>query len=185
MKRMELIQRLAELDRRGVYVLARRDIEKLFPTEGAKAMEQSLKRMVADGLLQRVARGLYINPAAASKNRWVAEEIAKALRPSSLSYVSLESMLSEYGVISQVPISRLTVMTTGASGLVETPYGTLEFTHTKRGMAEIIARTLVAKGRPLRVATKQAAIRDLVRVGRNTNMMDPDEMGDEQEGVAP
>ena len=77
------------------------------------------------------------------------------------------------------------VMTTGASGLVETPYGTLEFTHTKRGMAEIIARTLVAKGRPLRVATKQAAIRDLVRVGRNTNMMDPDEMGDEQEGDAP
>lgn len=185
MKRMELIQRLAELDRRGVYVLARRDIEKLFPTESAKAMEQSLKRMVADGLLQRVARGLYINSAAASKNRWVAEEIAKALRPGSLSYVSLESMLSEYGVISQVPISRLTVMTTGASGLVETPYGTLEFTHTKRGMAEIIARTLVAKGRPLRVATKQAAIRDLVRVGRNINMLDPDEMGDEQEGDAP
>ncbi len=28
-------------------------------------------------------------------------------------YVSLESMLSEYGLISQIPIDRLTVMTTG------------------------------------------------------------------------
>ncbi|MHB8564755.1 MAG: type IV toxin-antitoxin system AbiEi family antitoxin [Acidiferrobacteraceae bacterium] len=182
MKRMELIQRLAELDRRGVYVLAKRDIEKLFPEEGAKAMEQSLKRMVADGILKRVVRGLYVNPAASSKNRWIAEEIAKALRPGSLSYVSLESILSEYGVISQIPIDRMTVMTTGASGLVKTSYGTIEFTHTKRGTAEVVKRTLAAKGRPLRIATKQAAIRDLLRVGRNVNMMDPNEIGDGPEG---
>ena len=182
MKRMELIQRLAELDRRGVYVLAKRDIEKLFPEEGAKAMEQSLKRMVADGLLNRVVRGLYVNPAASSKNRWIVEEIAKALRPGKLSYVSLESILSEYGVISQIPIDRMTVMTTGASGLVKTSYGTIEFTHTKRGTAEVVKRTLAAKGRPLRIATKQAAIRDLLRVGRNVNMMDPNELSDEPEG---
>jgi len=183
MKRMELIRGLAQLDRQGVHVLARRDIEKLFPDEGAKSMDQSLKRMVADGLLQRVARGLYVNPAASSKNRWIAEEIAKALRPGSLSYVSLESILSEYGVISQIPVSRITVMTTGASGLIETPYGTIEFTHTKRGRAEIIKRTLVAKGRPLRIATRQAAVRDLLRVGRNANMMDQAELEDEPEGV--
>jgi len=180
---MELIRGLAQLDRQGVHVLARRDIEKLFPDEGAKSMDQSLKRMVADGLLQRVARGLYVNPAASSKNRWIAEEIAKALRPGSLSYVSLESILSEYGVISQIPVSRITVMTTGASGLIETPYGTIEFTHTKRGRAEIIKRTLVAKGRPLRIATRQAAVRDLLRVGRNANMMDQAELEDEPEGV--
>ena len=183
MKRMELIRGLAQLDRQGVHVLARRDIEKLFPDEGAKSMDQSLKRMVADGLLQRVARGLYVNPAASSKNRWIAEEIAKALRPGSLSYVSLESILSEYGVISQFPVSRITVMTTGASGLIETPYGTIEFTHTKRGRAEIIKRTLVAKGRPLRIATRQAAVRDLLRVGRNANMMDQAELEDEPEGA--
>ena len=181
MKRMELIQRLAELDRRGVYVLARRDIEKLFPEESTKAMDQSLKRLVADGLLQRVARGLYVNPAASSKNRWIAEEIARALRPGKLSYVSLESILSEYGVISQIPVNRMTVMTTGASGLVETPYGVIEFTHTKRGAAEIVKHTLLDKGRPLRIATKRAAVRDLLRVGRNANMMDRSELDDEPE----
>lgn len=182
MKRMELIRSLAELDRRGVHVLTRHDIEKLFPKESAKAMDQSLRRMVSDGLLQRVARGLYVNPAASSKNRWIAEEIAKALRPGNLSYVSLESILSEYGVISQIPISRLTVMTTGASGLIETPYGTIEFTHTKRGVADIIGRTLVDTGRPLRIATQQAAVRDLLRVGRNANMLHSSELEDEPEG---
>ena len=138
--------------------------------------------MVADRLLQRVARGLYVNPAASSKNRWIAEEIGRKLRPGNLFYVSLESVLSEYGVISQIPINRMTVMTTGASGLIETPYGTIEFTHTKRGKAEIVKRTLAPKGRPLRIATKQAAVRDLLRVGRNVNMMDLNALEDEQEG---
>lgn len=119
--KIELIRKLSELDRRGVHVLARRDIEKIFPDEGEKAMEKSLQRMVADGLLQRVARGLYLNPAATSKNRWIAEEIAKALRPGHLSYVSLESILSEYGAISQIPINRMTVMTTGKKAAWSTP----------------------------------------------------------------
>lgn len=184
MKKMELIRELSELDRRGIHLLARRDIEKLFPDEAEKAMEKSLQRMVADGLLQRVAKGLYLNPAATSKNRWVAEEIAKALRPGCLTYVSLESILSEYGAISQIPINRMTVMTTGKSGVVSTPYGTIEFTHTKRSPAQIIQRTMQIKGRPLRIASKQAAIRDLLRVGRNTNMIDNSELENEYSGEA-
>ena len=171
MTKIELIHRLAELDRLGIHVLARRDIEKLFPDEGEKAMEKSLQRMVSDGLLQRVAKGLYVNPAASSKNRWIAEEIAKALRPGCLSYVSLESMLSEYGAISQIPIDRITVMTTGRSGLHRTPFGTIEFTHTKRPRSDILGSTLAPKGRPLRIATRSAAVRDLLRVGRNSNMI--------------
>ena len=179
MKTKELTQKLADLDRWGAHVFARRDIEKMFPEESGKAMDKSLQRMVADGVLLRVAKGFYVNPVARSKNRWIAEEIAKALRPGCMSYVSLESMLSEYGVISQIMVSRLTVMTTGRSGVVETPYGTIEFTHTKRMRSEILGRTMEAKGRPLRIATRQAAIRDLVRVGRNVNMMEPETLTDE------
>ena len=39
MKQIEFIRRLAELDRHGIYVLARPDVEKLFPEEPDKAME--------------------------------------------------------------------------------------------------------------------------------------------------
>ena len=176
MNRIDLIHALAALDRQGVYVLLKRDIEKLFPQEGAKAMEKSLQRMVADGLLVRAAKGVYVNPVARSRTGWIIEDVAKALRPGKLCYVSLESMLSEFGVISQVPVSHITVMTTGASGLARTPYGDIEFTHTKRRVSDIVQCTLVAKGRPLRIATKQTAYRDLVRVGRNVNMVDLDEL---------
>jgi predicted transcriptional regulator of viral defense system len=61
MKQIELIRKLMVLDRQGIYVFARRDVEKLFPEEAEKAMEKSLQRMVGEGLLQRVARGLYLN----------------------------------------------------------------------------------------------------------------------------
>ena len=178
MKRMELIRGLQALDKVGVYVLSKRDIEKMFPKEAAKSMEKSLQRMVSDGLLVRVCKGLYLNPAASSKTSRVVEDIALALRPSSYSYVSLESMLSEYGVISQIPVGRITVMTTGAKGTYETPYGTIEFTHTRRSPAAVIARSLQAEGRPMRIAKKHAAVGDLLRVGRNTNMINEDELED-------
>ena len=67
MKKIDLIHRLAALDKKGVYVLSKADIGKMFPDEGAKAMEKSLQRMVADRLLIRAARGIYVNPAAASR----------------------------------------------------------------------------------------------------------------------
>ena len=178
MKKIDLIRGLAELDGVGVYVLAKRDIEKLFPKEQEKALEKSLQRMVCDKLLVRAAKGVYVNPAASSKNSRVIEDIARVLRPGCFSYVSLESMLAEYGVISQIPVSRITVMTTGAKGSYDTPYGTIEFTHTKRRPMDIILRTMRVTGRPLRIAQKMAAIQDLLRVGRNTNMISNSELED-------
>ncbi len=179
MLKTDFHRRLGELDRMSIYVLTRQDIEKLFPDERDKAMEKSLQRMVAEGVLTRAARGLYVNPAASTRNRWIAEEIARALRPDALCYVSLESMLSEYGAISQIPVDRLTVMTTGRRGVHATPFGTIEFTHTSRPRSEIIEATLAQPGRPLRIATRATAARDLRRVGRNTNLIvddgeDPD-----------
>lgn len=180
MKRMDLIGRLVELERRGLFVLTKRDIEKLFPDEEKKSLEKSLQRMVKDGLLVKAARGVYVNPSAATRNPgWIIEEVAKALRPGKLCYVSLESMLCEHGVISQIPMSHLTVMTTGASGTHATPYGVIEFTHTKRSATEVLSRTVFVKGRPLRIAKKRAAVQDLLRVGRNTDMIDHEELSED------
>lgn len=178
MNKIEAINKLAALDRVGVYVLSKSDLAKAFPDEKEKAFEKSLQRLVSDGILERVARGIYVNTMAKSKRGQVIEAIAAVLRRGHFSYVTRESMLSEYGVISQVPMSRITLMTTGASGVYETPYGTVEFTHTKRRPAELIQRTVTIKGRPLRVATKQAAVADLMRAGRNTSMIDMKELAD-------
>ncbi|CDH34911.1 conserved hypothetical protein [Xenorhabdus bovienii str. Intermedium] len=97
--------------------------------------------------------------------------IAKTMRRGEYNYVSLESALSEYGAISQIPIDRLTVMTTGRKGEYNTPFGTVEFTHTKRAVSDIINH-IQDVGRPLRLANKQAAYRDLKRAGRNTHLVE-------------
>src|SRR6218665_2829773 len=128
MKKIDLIHRLAALDKKGVYILSKADIGKMFPGEGAKAMEKSLQRMVADRLLIRAARGIYVNPAAASRNSRIIEDLAQAPRP---------------------------------GGTEETLFGTIEFTHTKRPVADILAHTQRIEGRPLRIAHKMAAVRDL------------------------
>lgn len=176
MNKSEALNALKKADHRGLYVFSKGDLWKMFPDEEEKAFQKSLQRLVVDGILERVTKGVYINPMARSKGVNVIEDIANVLRRGCFSYVSLEHTLSEYGIISQVPLSRITIMTTGASGTYATPYGTIEFTHTKRRPLEILNRSTLVKGRTLRVATKEAAIQDLRRVGRNVNMMDEDEI---------
>ena len=65
MNRIAAINKLAALDRFGVYVLSKGDLAKAFPDEKEKAFEKSLQRLVADGILQRVAKGIYVNAMAA------------------------------------------------------------------------------------------------------------------------
>lgn len=80
-------------------------------------------------------------------------------------------MLAEYGVISQIPLDRLSIMTTGREGVYKTAYGTIEFTHTKRSISDIIDNIRTIEKRPLRIATQGAALRDLKRVGRNLHLL--------------
>lgn len=58
----------------------------------------------------------------------------------------------------------------------KTPFGTIELTHTKRSLEDVLARTVQVEGRPLRIARKLTAYRDLVRVGRNLHLVDKDEL---------
>ncbi|MCJ8272078.1 MAG: hypothetical protein MJK04_22115, partial [Psychrosphaera sp.] len=106
-----------------------------------------------------------------SQDSHTIERVAVALRRGEYNYVSLESALSEYGVISQIPNDRITIMTTGRKGTYDTPWGTLEFTHTKRSVSDIVDNIHTVE-RPLRMASVQAAWRDLKRVGRNTHLVD-------------
>jgi predicted transcriptional regulator of viral defense system len=171
MKKLEAIQELRKFDKSGRYVFNKRDLAKLFPNDGPKAFDEGLNRIVKAGFLKRACRGTYVNENAQNLDGQVIEHIVKTLRRGCYNYISLESMLSEYGVISQIPMDRLTVMTTGKSGVYKTPYGVIEFTHTKRSVDSILSNTQHVKNRLLRVATKKTALRDLKRVGRNLNLI--------------
>lgn len=69
-------------------------------------------------------------------------------------------------------------MTTGRKGIYKTIYGVIEFTHTKRTVKDILENTIKIKERPLRIASKEAALRDLKRVGRNMNLINREELHD-------
>lgn len=171
MTKSEAIKILWEQDNKGKYVFSKRDLSLLFHTDQPKAFDEGLRRLVAAGLLKRACKGVYVNPYAKCINSFLIERIVKVLRRGHYNYVGLESALSEYGLISQIPIDRLTVMTTGRSGVYKTPYGTIEFTHTKRASADILEATKKVDTRPLRIATEETSIRDLYRVGRNIHLL--------------
>ncbi len=174
MKNLEALQIIRDFDKQNRFVFNRRDLSKLFLHDKPRTLDQSLNRLVKSGLLVRASRGVYVNANSQNKDGYTIEHIAKILRRGEYNYVSLESALSEYGLISQIPIDRLTVMTTGRKGIYKTPYGIIEFTHTKRSIENILNSIYSMEGRPLRVATKQAAIRDLKRVGRNMHLLNED-----------
>lgn len=179
MKKLQAIQVVKEYDRKGVYVFTNHDLKKLFPEDSPKAFSEGLRRLEQAGILERVCRGVYLNASASSFTAYVIEEIAKTLRRGEYNYVSLESALAEYGVISQIPIDRIRIMTTGRKGVYQTPYGVIEFTHTDRSRKSILDSIMVVPGRPLRIAKKEAALRDLKRVGRNLDLINLKELDDD------
>lgn len=171
MKTVDAMKTLMEWDARGREVFSVDDLRAMFPERSPKTFAAGLRRLVRQGVLQRVARGVYVNPLSRQPKSYLVEKIAVCFRRGGYSYVSLESALSEFGVISQIPMSRITVMTTGRAGVIRTPYGVIEFTHTARPWRDILENTLVMEGRPLRIARVETALRDIRRVGRNLHLV--------------
>jgi len=175
MDQVTAFRRLAAYDKKGRYVFTNGDLEKIFHEDSARAVRAGVQRLVKAGILKRAIKGVYVNSLAHSQGSSTLEMVAKALRRGEYNYVSLESALSEYGAISQIPMDRITVMTTGRKGEYKTPFGVIEFTHTKRPVKDIV-RSMHDVGRPLRLANKKAALRDLKRVGRNLHLVDETEL---------
>lgn len=173
MKQDEAIKLLNEFARKGRIIYTLSDMATLFHQDSPRALRDGIQRLVKKSVLVRACNGVFVYALAQSMPNDLLEELAKTIRRGEYNYVSLESALSEYGLISQIPIDRLTVMTTGRSAEYRTPYGVIEYTHTKRSIPDILANTLLV-GRPLRLAKREAAYRDLKRVGRNLHLIDLD-----------
>src|SRR5690554_89373 len=171
MKQLDAMRRFSEYDQKGRYVYALSDLRKIFHEDNETALRAGINRLIKDGILVRASNGVFVYALAQSKNSNTLEQIAQNIRRGEYNYVSLESALSEYGAISQILIDSLTVITTGRYGEFKTPFGTIDFTHTKRSIIDILNNS-VEVGRPLRLATLNAALRDLKQVGRNLHLVD-------------
>ena len=150
----------------------------LLPTDSPRAVEKTLATAVRDKILTHVCRGLYAYRYARTVRGSIREEVVLRLRPRSFSYVSLETALSTWGVIDQEPLGAITVMSTGRSGRMETPYGLILITHTTRPVAKLMKEIVMPSppGDWLPCAKPRLAARDLMRVGRNTDLIEWDEI---------
>ena len=174
MKSVDAIKILCGLDRDGRAVFSAAELRCIFPERSGHTFAAGLRRLAAQGILKRAAHGVYVNTLSQGPRAKRNEEVAVRLRSGEYSYVSLESALSAFGVISQIPVGRTTMMTTGRSGEIHSIYGTLDFTHTARPVLDILASTMMIEGRPMRFARVETALRDLRRVGRNMDLVDMD-----------
>lgn len=167
----EFLSEMMVCDGRRVFSII--DLMKLFPDSDRKTLREFLSRHCSgpDPLLTRACRGVYVNAKAPKGD--ILQEVARVCRRGFRSYLSNESVLSAYGVISQIPFDRITVMTTGREGDVETPFGTIEFTHTRSSPAAVDKGVSRPAGRHLLpVATLDRALRDYRISRRPMEMID-------------
>lgn len=91
-------------------------------SRGMPSVRVELSRLVAGGMLTRIAKGLYLNP----YNPPTQEELAMIL--SSPAYVSMESALARHGILSQSPFT-VTLVTTGSTGTMNAMDTRFEYHH--------------------------------------------------------
>jgi hypothetical protein len=112
------------------YLFATQDFRSLFPSLSDQAFKTLLSRAVDSDLLIKVCRGIYLYKTTAPGGL-ILFHTAALLRANDFNYISLETALSDSGIISQIPINRVTIMSSGRSNIINCgQFGTIEFIHT-------------------------------------------------------
>ena len=132
---------------------------------------------VRPGILERVAHDAYLYLLFHPDGCDLLCHIAAFLRPGGATYESLESAASQWGFISQIPLGRISCVTTGAEGLVDTRFGAIEFVHTDDGLDDVKRGILDRMPRNrLPIATEERCLHDLVSRKRSLELIDWDEV---------
>ena len=157
------------------YLFSLSDLASILPEQDRNAVTMVASRAIKAGILIRPCRGIYLL-ADTPRNGRELFHIAAKLRAGFFNYISQETALSDAGAISQIPISRITLMSSGNSARIGCgQYGSIEFTHTKRDLAALSPRlSYDADCRMLR-ASVEIAWDDLRAARRNLHLMEREE----------
>ncbi len=124
------------------------------------------------GQIRRVLKGFYESSITPPEPTTAIYKLIKKMRSGVLSYISLESQLSQTGDISQIVMGRVTVVTKGRSGCFDTPYGTIELTHTKQPVEKIVPNLYYDPDIKMYRAKTVQALADLKHCKRNLHMVE-------------
>lgn len=132
-----------------------------------------LSRATKAGLLKRICRGIYFYPAPDYPRGNLLFHAAARLRAGEFNYISLETVLSDAGVISQVPMNWISLMSSGRSHVVDCgDYGHIEFVHTAQRPEDIAGELAYDAERHLWRASLRQAMRDVRATRRSMELVD-------------
>ncbi|WP_038408291.1 type IV toxin-antitoxin system AbiEi family antitoxin [Pseudomonas sp. FGI182] len=164
------LQQLATAQR---YLFTPADMRALLPDLSDSAYRTVLSRAANDSTLIRLCRGLYLYTPAKPNQGLVLYHAAARLRANNLNYISLESALSDAGVISQVPLNWLTLMSSGRTQTIRCgTFGTLEFIHTRRKATDLQGQVDYDERCRLWRAKPTLALADMKRAKRSLDLID-------------
>ena len=169
----QLTQGLANLASAAHCLFTPHDLRALLPELSDSAFKALLTRSVQAGILARVCRGLYLYEPALPADGLTLFRAAATLRADGFNYISLETVLSDAGVISQVPINRISIMSSGRSNVISCGrWGTIEFVHTDQRPADMAVQLVYDARCGLWRASVAQALRDMRATRRNMDLID-------------
>lgn len=149
------------------------DLRKVLPDLSESAFKTLLSRAASEGHLVRICRGLYLYEKASPNRGLILAHAVNKLRPLELNYLSLESVLSDAGVISQIPINRIMIMSSARSNVIDCgQWGSIEFIHTHQQPRELIGQLKYDTNYQMWRATVGQALRDMKATRRNQDLID-------------
>jgi len=167
----KLSQVLRALADREHCVFAPADLAGAVPECGHLAV--LLSRASQAGVLKRVCRGIYLYPVPDYPAGNLLFHVAARLRAGEFNYLSLETTLSDAGVISQVPMNWITVLSSGRSHVVDCgDFGHIEFVHTAQRPEQVFGELSYAPERHLWCASVRQALRDMKATRRSVELVD-------------
>jgi len=169
----QLAKILAELANEEHYLFSIADLKGAMPEQSQGGFKALIYRGVKDGLLKRICRGLYLYSAVEYVSGLILFHAAARLRAGELNYISLETVLSDSGVISQIPINWITLMSSGRSHIVNCgAFGHIEFVHTKKLPENLTDQLIYDSHCHLWRASVALAIKDMQATRRKTDLID-------------
>lgn len=174
---MQPIKRLTEILERHAdgdhYLFSLSDLRLALADLSENALSVLLNRAAEKKVLTRVCRGIYVREQAMRNDGLLLFHVAARLRADAFNYISLETVLSDAGVISQLPLQWVTIMSSGRSNTISCDrWGSIEFVHTRNTPEKIAGQVSYDRRCGMWRAGVGLAIQDMRRTRRSLDLMD-------------
>lgn len=149
------------------------DFLSLFPDFTVENLRMLLSRCAQRGILERVCKGIYLYPKADYDSSSLLFAVAAKLRCAHFNYVSFETVLSRHGLISQLPLGWIVVMTRGRRGIINCGrFGSVEFIHTQNVSEKSLSQLHLDSATGMWWASPQLALQDMKKARRPLDLVE-------------